>query len=189
MIRNKKLIITILTTLFILMISVGVAFAALQSTMTVSMGKVVQKALTLDVRISPIGSIEGASSGPGNFECGSVTATTTGISGINAHFTGPSQVCKYKFTLSNKGTLDAKITKISLDGPTGVTCTQKNSVFTCGNIKYSVINTSGTDYTIGETLGSGSGLFCYLVVQTTSSLVEDAFTHDVSLDFTFEEII
>lgn len=160
MIRRKKLIFTIILVLVITIVSISIGYAALSTTLTITMNKVTQNAMTWDIGFKT-GTVTGSvtTNNSGSASCGSATATATTISGV-APSLAMGDKCAYTFYIQNNGTIAGKISSINITKPTSTTCTTSGSTMTCGNITYKLRYTSATSTTLvatGNTIAAKSG--------------------------------
>ena len=160
MIRRKRLVFTIIFVLVISIASISIGYAALSTSISITMNKITQNAMTWNIGFKT-GTVSGSvtTNNSGNAVCGSATATATTISGV-APSLAMGDKCAYTFYIQNNGTIGGKISSINITKPTGATCTTSGSTMTCGNIVYKLRYTSATSNTLvatGNTIAAKSG--------------------------------
>lgn len=184
------------------LLSVGVAYAALSSTLTVTVNKVTQSALSFGPVISSCSKTGDFGTSTTGRSCGAVTATSgsTTVTVANTTLSKPDDGCVYKCTISNPtGYIPAKIESIVPTKPTSTTCTATNastsasSTMVCGNITYGIYasaTVSGTtvttsNLTTGTTLATNSMKDFYLVIRYTGTGINSSEVSQSSGKFTF----
>lgn len=182
----------------VMVASIGIAYAALSTTLTVTVNKVTQNAYEWNPRITSC-TVSTVGTSTTGTSCGAATVATGGLAVTIADTTlsKPEDACIYKCTISNvktgtPATIAAKVNSVVPTSPSGITCTNTNAsssasaTMVCGNITYGVYATataSGTtitktNFTTGQTIASGATKDFYLVAQYTgSSLNSTAVTH------------
>jgi len=126
MMEHKKTI--LLVALVIGIISMTIAFALLQTNLSIS-GTATSPRVTWDVEIDNWDQTSISSDAP---TITAPTITGTSITGLGVNLTKPGQSVTYEFDIVNKGTIDAKLSA----APTGsFTC---NSGKTCTDITYTL---------------------------------------------------
>ena len=160
MIRNKRLVAFFFIIAFVLLLSVSVAYAALSSTITVTINKVSQQAMTWDIGFQT-GTITGeVTTSNALASCGTATATATTISGISTRLADVGDKCAYTFRIRNNGTIGGKITNIAITKPTSTTCTIDGSTMVCGDITYKLRYSTASSTSLvalGDTIAAKSG--------------------------------
>ena len=160
MIRRKRLIFTIIIALTVAIASISVGYAALSTTLNITMNKITQNAMTWNIGFKT-GTVSGTISTnlSGSAYCGSATATATTISNVKPSL-GPGDKCSYTFYILNNGTIGGKISSINITKPTSTTCSTSGSTMTCGNVTYKLRYTSATSSSLvaaGDTIAAKSG--------------------------------
>lgn len=160
MIRRKRLVFTIIFVLVISIASISIGYAALSTSISITMNKIAQNAMTWNIGFKT-GTVSGSvtTNNSGNAVCGSATATSTTISGV-APKLGIGDKCAYTFYIQNNGTIGGKISSITITKPSSTTCTTSGSTMTCGNIVYKLRNNSATSTSLvatGNTIAAKSG--------------------------------
>lgn len=162
MIRNKKFVLTICVSAFTMLALVAITYAALSQTLTITMNKTTQKAMTWDIHFIA-GTITGSAvtNNSGNVDCGTATATATTISGFSPVLSGVGDKCSYTFTIQNAGSIPGKIDTILFGEPSEATgtCTGSGSSRTCGDITYELHydTVTGTAVAVGDVINAMSG--------------------------------
>lgn len=164
-------------------VGISVAYAALSTTLTVTVNKVTQNKLTWSVAfvegtITPT-TTEGT--GTTGRSCGSVT--TSGVTATLADTTlsKPEDGCIYKLQVKNSGGIAAKLGTVTPTKPSSTTCgTASGANMVCGNITYKLTTDSAGSTVISSsnfTVGAGATKDLYLVVRYTgTSLASSAIT-------------
>ena len=158
MIRDKKMVIILISALLVGLLSFVVAFAAMSTSINITFGDVNQSALTWDIGLQS-GTITGVANQSG-LSCGTATATTTQISGVAPVFHAVGDMCSYTFHILNNGTIPGKISAINITGPSGVSCSKSGSTMTCGSIEYKLhydTSTSTSLVAVGNVIAAKSG--------------------------------
>ena len=178
--NTKKLLIIMVFMLF----GISIAYALLNASLTVTVNKVTQSAMTWKVQFdtsgSPVAGTAGGTSGTGR-TCGAATVTANAVTIADTTLSKPNDSCKWTLTIKNTGSIDAKLKTITLTEPSGITCTKTGASMVCGNITYKLTTDTGgnTVLTTGGTLAKTSGtLTVYLhAIYTGTSVNSAAVTH------------
>lgn len=188
----------------VMVISIGIAYAALSATLTVTTNSVKQSVYTWSHTMSCTKTNDVGTSSTGR-TCGAVTSSTNGTTAVTIGATTlskPDDGCVYKCTISNTGTLGSKITAIVPTKPSSTTCTATNAGasatanMVCGNITYGIYasaSVSGTTITktnltiptTGVAIAAGGTKDVYLVVQYTGTSLVTSETTQSNGKFTF----
>ncbi|MBR4693334.1 MAG: hypothetical protein IKQ06_04690 [Bacilli bacterium] len=160
MIRKKKIVITSLVVAIVMLLSISIAYAALSTTLTITMNQITQNAMTWDIGFQT-GTVTGVVTTTNNLaSCGTATATSTTISGISTTLSDVGDRCAYTFTVKNNGTIGGKIASISVTQPSGQSCSVNGSTMVCGDITYKLHYDSATSTSlvaVGNTIAPKSG--------------------------------
>ena len=137
MIRNKKFVIVLSGSLLLVLFGISIAYAALSQTLTTTYNRISQSSQTWNIGFVS-GTITGqvVTNSSNSLNCGTATATATTISGISPTLSDVGDKCSYTFTIKNDGSIDGKISSITITEPLGQTCTKTGSTMVCGNITY-----------------------------------------------------
>ena len=151
---TKKYIVPI-GVLAVALLVIGVAYAALQSNLNVTVNKVTQNALTWNVALVA-GTLTATEEGTGSTgrTCGTATVTATSITVADTMLSKPGDGCVYTFQVQNSGGIAAKLGTITPTAPTGsgVSCgTVSGGNMVCGNITYKITTDSA-----GSTIATSS---------------------------------
>lgn len=150
--NESNLKIVLIITLLLLM-SVSIAYALMQTTLYITFSNVKQDALKWEVVF------EGPTATPTEITptvlgtsdtgrvCGKANVTSTRISLNDITLSKPSDGCIYEITVKNKGTIDAQLATITAKNPASTSCTGTGPKIECGNITYKLT----TDFS-GNTL-------------------------------------
>jgi len=170
--KSKNLKFTLLVAT-ILLVGVGIAYAALSTTLTITFGKITQSALSWNVAFEG-SSATGTASGTSNtgLTCGNATITATSVTVADTTLSKPGDKCTYTLTVKNSGTVDAKLNAITPTAPSDTTCgTSTGGTLICGNITYKLTSDQAGSNVIstGTTLASNNSQTIYLVVSYNAS--------------------
>ena len=166
----------------IVLLGVGIAYAALSTTLTVTFGKVTQNALTWKVGFtgtSATGTRTGTSATGAS--CGAATNTESAVTVADTTLSKPEDGCIYKLQVKNSGGIAAKLGTVTPTKPSSTTCgTASGANMVCGNITYKLTTDSAGSTVISSsnfTVGAGATKDLYLVVRYTgTSLASSAIT-------------
>ena len=178
--RSQKQLI-IIAVLFVVL-GIGIAYAALQTTLNISFNNITQNQLTWNIGFtgSSATATVGGTSDTGR-SCGTATITPTAVTIANTTLSKPDDSCTYPLTIKNNGTVTGKLQSITSTEPSGITCNPITSGrMVCGNITYTLaINSDGTTVVAtGSNLAPNETLNVYLVVKYTgTTLNSSAVTH------------
>ncbi len=187
-----------------MVVSIGIAYAALSATLTVTTNKVTQNVYTWSHTMSCSKTSDVGTSSTGR-TCGAVTSSTNGTTAVtigDTTLSKPGDGCVYKCTITNAGTIGSKITAIAPTKPSSTTCTATNAGtsatanMVCGNITYGIYasaSVSGTTITTsnltvptaGISIAAGGTKDVYLVVQYTGSSLNTSAVTQSNGKFTF----
>ena len=168
---------------FVSIIVLGIAYAALQATLTITFGNVTQNKLTWAVAFqgtSASGSV-GGTSGTGR-TCGTASISGTSVTVAATELSKPGDSCTYTLTVKNTGDINAKLTTITPTKPTvggnAATCTTATGpTLACGNITYRLLSStsgSGTVLATNTNLNAGASQTIYLEAKFTGTSLPSA---------------
>lgn len=154
----------------ILIVGIGVAYAALSATLNITFNNVTQNSVTWGVGFqgsSATGQFDGTSSTSSS--CGNATITPSSVSIADTELSKPGDKCTYTLTVKNTGTISAKLNTITPTSPSDVSCTINGASMVCGNITYKLLtNTANnTPLSTGGILAANDTLTIYLVTEFT----------------------
>lgn len=154
--KNKKNITIALVALLISILSVGIAFAAMSSTLTIN-GSAAFNPADWNVKFKS-GTLQTSTVGAGEITGSSPTLSATSISTYAVKLTKPGDAVRMTFIVENSGNLDAIIASLSKDAPvcTGTVGSSKaaDEALVCNNLVYTLTNgTVG-----GGTVATGQAL-------------------------------
>ena len=178
--KNNKGIYAVIGCLFVAVIALSIAYAALSANLDITFGTVTQNVLTWNVgfRTSPssVTGTAGGTSATGR-SCGTATVARKQVTVAATELSKPGDKCTWALTVKNTGSIDAVLTSITPTAPTSVACSpMANASMVCGNITYKLTtDAAGTTLlTSGGTLGHTTGsLDVYLVAEYTGADVTD----------------
>ncbi len=181
---DYKLISIIIIILFFMVICVSFGYAALSSSLKVSFGSTTQIKTTWDIGFENA-TVNGVASGNdvSKISCGSATATSATVFGINMTLANPGDKCSYTFTVVNSGNIGAKISAITPTKPAATTCeTLSGSTMICGNITYKLRYDSANStnlLNVGDVLDGESQRLVVLTAEYSGETAEaDDFYQD-----------
>ena len=176
---------------------VGIAYAALSTTLTITTNKVTQNALTWNVAFTTgtVNATVGGTSATGR-TCGAATVTANAVTVADTTLSKPGDSCTYALTIKNTGGIVAKLGTLVPTKPTesGVTCTltsastSAGASMVCGNLTYKITTDATgntplkTDTTIAASTGSQA---VYLIVSYTGSSLNSSAVTQTGGKFTF----
>ena len=167
--QNNKTIL-IVTILCAALFGLSIAYAALSATLTITMGKVTQNALSWNVGFET-GTVTGTKTG--GAPCGQATATADTVTVANTTLQTLHDKCVYKLKIKNTGSVAAQLSSITAKSPSSVTCnTSTTSQMVCGNITYKLTTDAAGSSLLGTggTLAATSGtLDVYLSAEYTGT--------------------
>lgn len=183
--KQKYKIILILTAL---LLTLGVAFAAMKKTLTIKFGNVTQTAQTWNVGFVPVASqtaTTGWTSTTGRV-CGTATITATTITVADTTLSKPGDTCAWPLTIKNSGSLDAMVTNITATKPGSTTCTVDWAGMVCGNITYKLKPdiVKSDVYSLNSVIESNKTQDLYLVAAYTGDTVNTTAVTQSSAAFT-----
>lgn len=177
--KNKqKDLSTIVFFLVVVVIGMSIAYAALSSTLTISMNQVTQNSLSWDVAFQTgtvTGTPGGSSSSTGR-SCGNATVTADSVTVADTLLSKPDDSCTYKLVIKNTGSVDAKLGTITPLSPDSISCTTSGASMVCGNITYELatVNNGSTLLSTDSVLPKTNGtLTVYLILKYTGSTPSD----------------
>ena len=161
MYREKKTIIIILIIVGAFLVSITVAYALLQTSLNVTVNSVSQQKLTWNIGFVP-GTVTGTAvvNNSNVVICGTASVTATTISGISPILSDTTDECSYTFTIRNNGDIAGQISNITIQEPTGLSCTKSGSTMVCGDITYKLRNNSAESTSfvaVGDTISPKVG--------------------------------
>lgn len=153
--------------LAVLLLLLGIAYAALSTTLNVNFGDVTQTAQSWDVSFETNSSITAsvAGLGPSGRSCGTASASGQTVTVSNTTLSKPGDRCRWTLKILNNGSINAKLSTISQVAPTGVSCTENTKAsMICGNITYKITtDSSGNNLiAVNKTINANSNLNVYL---------------------------
>lgn len=167
--QNNKTIL-IVTILCAALFGLSIAYAALSATLTITMGKVTQNALSWNVGFET-GTVTGTKTGGAT--CGQATATADTVTVANTTLQTLHDKCVYKLKIKNTGSVAAQLSSITAKSPASTTCnTSTTSQMVCGNITYKLTTDAAGSSLLGTggTLAATSGtLDVYLSAEYTGT--------------------
>ena len=183
--QNLKFILLVAA---VLLLGVGIAYAALSTTLTITFGSVTQSALSWNVAFqgSSATGTPGGTSATGR-SCGTATITATSVTVADTTLSKPGDKCTYTLNVKNSGTVGALLNTITPTAPTSTTCeTATSGNLVCGNITYKLTSDSGgaTLLPTGTTLAAGDTQTMYLVVSYNAAGVQSSTITQSGAKFT-----
>lgn len=180
--KNKQKFTVTLSAMLVLLVGLSIAYAALSTTLNVTVNSITQSPLSWGVGFtgSSATATVGGTSATGR-TCGVASITSTSVTVADTTLSKPGDKCTYALTIRNSSaSISATLFDISPTPPNSITCsTQTGGLMVCGNITYKLAtNTGGTVLTTGGTLAANSTLPVYLIIEYTGAeLTSEAITH------------
>ena len=178
--KNTKNLRLALIAVVLGIVGITVAYAALSSTLSVTVSKVTQNIATWNVGFtgSTASASVGGTSSTGR-SCGTATINATSVTVADTTLSKPDDSCTYTLTIKNNGTIAAKLSSITPTKPTGtnVTCgTASGATMVCGNITYKLTTDADgtTAVPTNTTLNSNATQTVYLVVKYTGTTLNSS---------------
>ena len=174
--KNPKKMSSIIMLLVVVVVGMSLAYAALSTTLTVTINKITQQAISggwnvqFETSGSPISATVGGTGDTGR-SCGTATVTATTVTVADTTLSKPDDSCTYALTIKNTGGIDATLGTITPVKPNS-SCTTSGASMVCGEVTYTLAtNSAGTTLlTTGGTLAKTTGtLPVYLVLKYTGS--------------------
>ena len=171
--KNQKQLLTIVGAVVLLIVGISVVYAALSSTLNITVGSVTQSEMSWNVafQTGTVNATPGGTSETGRV-CGAATVTADTVTVANTTLSKPEDSCTYALTVKNTGSLDATLATITPVHPGSTSCTNSGASMVCGNITYKLTtDAAGTTLlTTGGTLAKTNGtLPVYLVIKYTGA--------------------
>ena len=160
----------------VLVLGMGIAFAALSTTLTITFNNVTQNALTWNVAFqgsSATATADGTSAT--GRSCGTATITASSVTVADTTLSKPGDKCTYTLTVKNSGTVDANLATITPTAPTSTACSIATSGnLVCGNITYKLTSDSSgsTLLPTGTTLAAGASQTIYLIAMYNADTLQ-----------------
>ena len=178
----------ILLVAVVMLVGVGIAYAALSTTLTITFGNVKQNALTWDVGFSGT-SATGTGTGTSTTgrSCGNATITASAVTIADTTLSKPDDKCVWTLTVKNNGTIGAKLSTITPTAPSSITCgTASGPTLVCGNITYMLTSDSSgnTALTTGNTIAASGTQTVYLVAKYTGTTLNSSAVTQTGAKFT-----
>lgn len=167
LLQNRNIKFLLLLAVF-LMVGVGVAYAALSTTLDITFNTVTQNALTWNVafQAGTVTPTVGGTSSTGR-SCGTATVTADSVTVAETSVSKPGDKCTYELVIENTGTVDARLSSITPTSPSSKTCqTAAGGLLECDNISYKLTTDAAgtTEFTSGGTIAADATQTVYLVI-------------------------
>lgn len=177
--ENLKFLLMVAT---IMIVGVGIAYAALSTTLNITFGSVTQSALSWNVGFQGnSATATAAGTSDTGRVCGVATITPSTVTVADTTLSKPGDKCTYALTVANSGTVGAVLASITPTAPTGITCsTATGGNLVCGNITYKLASDANgsTVLPTNTNLAAGAIQNVYLVVSyNAEALQSTAVTH------------
>lgn len=183
--QNLKFILIVAA---VLLVGVGIAYAALSTTLTVTFGTVTQSALTWNIAFqgSSATATAAGTSDTGR-TCGNATITATSVTVADTTLSKPGDKCTYTLTVKNSGTVGATLSTITPTAPSGTQCgTATGGNLVCGNITYKLTSDAAGNTVLptGTALAAGASQTMYLVVSYNADTLQSQEVSQSGAKFT-----
>ncbi|MBR1386575.1 MAG: hypothetical protein IJ568_07070 [Bacilli bacterium] len=186
--KNQKQLLTIVGAVVLLIVGISVVYAALSTTLNITVGSVTQSQMSWNVafQTGTVNATAGGTSATGR-SCGAATVTADTVSVASTTLSKPDDSCTYALNIKNTGSIDATLATITPVAPGSTSCTNSGASMVCGNITYKLTTDSAgsTLLTTGGTLAKTNGtLPVYLVIKYTGSTPSSTAVEQSSGGFT-----
>ena len=174
--RNLNLKV-VLVAVVITLLGIAVAYAAMSTSLNVTTNNITLTNLSWNVGFqgnSATPSVGGTSDA--GRSCGSATITSSTVTVSNTTLSKPDDSCTYELTISNSGTIPAKLGSITPTKPTSTVCeTATNGLMVCGNITYTLASdTTGTELSTNTVINPSNTMTVYLIVKYTGTTLNSS---------------
>lgn len=189
--KNENLYV-IIAILVIVVVGLSVAYAALSTTLNITINKVTQNPLTWDVHFkseSVTGTMGGEQTSTTGLSCGTATSGGAAVTVSDTTLSKPGDRCYWKLTIQNAGGITAKLGSITVTDPSGITCTGKTTnqpTMACGDITYKITTdtTGSTLLAVNSTIAASGSQIVYLQAIYTSDTVSSTAVNQTGAKFT-----
>ena len=186
--KNQKQLLTIVGAVVLLIVGISVVYAALSTTLNITVGSVTQSQMSWNVafQTGTVNATAGGTSATGR-SCGAATVTADTVSVASTTLSKPDDSCTYALNIKNTGSIDATLATITPVAPGETSCTNSGASMVCGNITYKLTTDAAgsTLLTTGGTLAKTNGtLPVYLVIKYTGSTPSSTAVEQSSGGFT-----
>ena len=186
--RHHKTFLVSAGVVLVLLLAITVVYAALSTTLNITINRVSQNAISWNVAFST-GSVTPTVGGTGDAgrSCGTATVDATTVTVANTTLSKPDDSCTYQLTINNTGSIDARLGTITPVHPSSTSCTDSGASMVCGNITYKLATNStgttllATNSTIAKTTGTQT---VYLIIKYTGATTSNTATTQSSGGFT-----
>ena len=192
--KKKENLLPLIIVAGVLVVGIGIAYAALSTTLTITFGNVTQTALNWNVGFqgTTISGTPGGTSSTGR-SCGTATVAqdTLSVTVADTTLSKPNDSCTYTLTVKNSGNIPAKLDNITPTAPSGITCgTISGGNMVCGNITYKLASNSdgSTILPTNTTLAASETQTVYLVVKYTGTTTNSSSVTHTGATFTLNYI-
>ena len=173
-IKNTKVLVV---AMIAVVLFIGVAYAALSATLTLTTSSVNSTGISWNVGFTP-GTVNATKGGTSTNDvtCGTATVTANSVSVASTTLSKPDDSCTYALIIKNTGDIDAILGSVTPSSPSSTSCTTSGASMTCGNITYSLATSNSgtpllaTNTTLVKTTGT---LNVYLIIKYTGTTVGD----------------
>ncbi len=184
--NERKRLYIIMCTLAVAVVGLSIAYAALSTTLTITMNSVSNSDIVWAVGFEPgtVNATAGGTSATGR-TCGAATVTEASVSVANTILSKPDDSCTYALVIKNSGTIGAKLTGVTATAPTSTTCTNNGASLVCGNITYKLAtnNTGSPLLATNSTIAAGGSQNVYLIVSYTCSELNNSAVTQAGASF------
>jgi len=176
--NERKRLYIIMCTLAVAVVGLSIAYAALSTTLTITMNSVSNSDIVWAVGFEPgtVNATAGGTSATGR-SCGAATLTANSVTVAATTLSKPGDSCTYALPIKNSGTITAELATVVPSAPTSTSCTttsastSASAQMVCGNITYKLMgNAAGTtNFVTGTTIAANGTTTAYLVIAYTGS--------------------
>ncbi len=181
--RNRNNLTFTLVALLVVVVGLSVAYAALSTTLNVTVNKVTENALTWNIAWGSTCTLSESSTSSTGKSCGTATGSGANLTISATTLSKPGDYCHYTCTIQNSGSIAAKFTSITPTAPTvssgGGSCTTSGSTITCKNSG----NTTVLTYKIGKNATCTTALSTSDTIAAKSGSTNGSLTVYVCVDY------
>lgn len=183
--KNQQKLTFMMVAFLVVIVGLSVAYAALSTTLNITVNKVTENALTWDVAwkaSSPCTLVEGGTSSTGR-TCGAATASGANLTIADTTLSKPGDYCRYTCTIQNNGGIVAKFNTATPTVPTvtsgGGSCSKSGTTITCKNSSSANVLT----YKIGKNSDCSTALSASDTIAAKSGTTPGSFIVYVCIDY------
>ncbi len=188
--KNQQKLTFMMVAFLVVIVGLSVAYAALSTTLNITVNKVTENALTWDVAWATTSTCvlnEGGTSSTGR-SCGAATASGTSLTIADTTLSKPGDYCRYTCTINNNGGIVAKFGSATATVPTvtsgGGSCSKSGTTITCKNSSSAILLT----YKIGKNDDCSTALSTSDTIAAKSGSTPGSFYVHVCIDYASADV-